>query len=222
MPLFITGSDTNVGKTVVTALLAAEAQAQGKTVCVYKPIQTGSASLDQPEDLVQINQWLAEPVDGINTYNFLAPVAPYVADTERTIRPAVIQQTFGELLKHYDEVLVEGAGGVRVPIALNYEMIDLIRELGLPAVVVVRPDLGTLNHTLLTVEALTACGVKVQAVVISGYPENSPDLAIRSLPDVLDRFLPTVQKIYLPLIRLESMGEAAHPARRLGLGCNIL
>lgn len=221
MPLFITGSDTGVGKTVVTALLAAEAQARGRSVCVYKPVQTGSAAPDQPEDPLTVNRWLAKPVDAVNTYNFLEPVAPYVADAGRSIRPAVIRETVQDLLNRYEEVLVEGAGGVRVPIAPGYEMIDLMTDLALPVLVVVRPDLGTINHTLLTVEALTIRGLEIRAVVVSGYPSDSCDPAIRSLPEVFARFLPGHRTLLLPPLQSGKLGRG-HPQMAAWLEYNIL
>ncbi len=221
MPLFITGSDTGVGKTVVTTMLAAEAQARGRSVCVYKPVQTGSKTPDQPDDPLMINRWLAQPVDFCCTYNFLEPVAPYVADVQRIIRPEVIRQTFEDLSDRYDEVLVEGAGGVRVPVAPDYEMIDLMENLKTPVILVVRPDLGTVNHTLLSVEALTGRGIEVRAVVVSGYPAESPDPAIRSLPQVFERFLPALRTLYLPSVRLEGLGRE-HPQMAAWLEYNIL
>lgn len=207
MSLFITGTDTGVGKTVITAALASWMCRQGKSVCVYKPVQTGSENLSEPEDPMQVTAWVdSDRLTVHHTYNFHPPVAPYVADPDRTIEVAQIVRDFERLRGAHDLVLVEGAGGVRVPVAPGVEMAGLMKALNTPVLVVARPNLGTINHTLLTVEALLARGLSVAGVVVSNYPEHTDDLAIRALPEVLREFLP------VPLLALV-------PPVELGPGC---
>ncbi len=209
MSLFITGTGTGVGKTVVTAVIAAWFQSQGKSVCVYKPIQTGSPDASKPEDPASIQSWLGQAVATYCSYCFADPVAPYAADPERTIQTGKMLQDFKNLQKQYDIVLVEGAGGVRVPVAPYLEMIDLIRMFQLPVVVVAHPQLGTINHTLLTVDALLAQRLEVKGVVISDYPgtaEVQRDPAIQSLFSTLEPFLPVPVLGTLPHIELTLEG----------------
>ncbi len=188
MSCFITGTGTGVGKTVVTAGLAGYFAARGDKVCVYKPVQTGAESPEQPPDLMQVRAW-AGNIPLFCSYVFRDPVAPYAADPEHTITSEALIDNFNRLRREYDVLLVEGAGGLRVPVAPGLEMADLIRMFHLPVIVVASPQLGTINHILLTVEALHRRQVDIHGVVVSGMPENSPDPAIRTLKDTLDPFL---------------------------------
>lgn len=190
MSLFITGTGTGVGKTVVTAGLAALLKHHGESFCVYKPIQTGSPDPEKPEDPEQVKHWVAADVETYCTYCFPEPVAPYAADTDHIIQSRKILDDFKMLQKKHRIVLVEGAGGVRVPIARHLEMIDLIRMFQLPVVVVASPHLGTINHTLLTVDALLEQRLEVKGVVISGASsQEMADPAVRSLQATLEPFL---------------------------------
>jgi dethiobiotin synthetase len=193
MSLFITGTGTGVGKTVVTAGLADALHRQGQPVCVLKPIQTGSPA-EQPEDPHRIQQWLKGRVTTACTYSFPQPAAPYVADPGRTIDPVHLVSEFQRLRRQYPALLVEGAGGVRVPVAPRFEMLDLMKRYGLPVLVVASPFLGTFNHTLLTVDALLQAGLEVKGVVVSGMPPagtpGAEDFAVKTLPEMLEAFLP--------------------------------
>ncbi|HEY9687145.1 MAG TPA: dethiobiotin synthase [Coleofasciculaceae cyanobacterium] len=190
MSLFITGTGTNVGKTVVTAGLAAVLHACGESFCVYKPIQTGSPDPARPEDLVQIQEWVGAKIPTHCTYCLPMPAAPYAADADRIIDPQRLLLDFKRLQQEYKTVLVEGAGGVRVPVAPQFEMIDLMDLFQLPTVVVAGPSLGTINQILLTLEALERRQLEVKGVVISGMP-NPPlqDPAVATLRQTLEPFL---------------------------------
>lgn len=204
MSLFITGTDTGVGKTMVTAGLAALLKSRGEPFCVFKPIQTGSPDVAHPEDPDQIKKLVGEGVETFVSYCFPEPVAPYAADPGRTIQPRKILQDFKNLQKQYKTVLVEGAGGIRVPVAKHFEMLDLARMLQLPVVVVARPNLGTINHILLTVDALRSQRIEAQGVVISGWNPNDPDPAIQTLLATLDDFLPVPLLGTLPVFSQEA------------------
>lgn len=209
MSLFITGTGTSVGKTVVTAGLADSLRRQVESVCVYKPIQTGSPA-SHPEDPTQIQQWLGMDIAMACSYCFSEPVAPYSADLERTIQPDRLLKDFQQLQKEYKHLLVEGAGGVRVPIAPDYEMLDLMQRLQIPVLVVASPFLGTVNHTLLTVEALLRAKLEVLGVVVSNMPPtNSPegqDPAIQGLEPMLKAFLPVPLLGFIPAFPLSHAG----------------
>lgn len=204
MSLFITGTDTGVGKTMVTAGLAALLKSRGESFCVFKPIQTGSPDAAHPEDPDQIKKLVGEEVETFVSYCFPEPVAPYAADPQRTIQPRKILQDFKNLQKQYKTVLVEGAGGIRVPVAKHFEMLDLARMLQLPVVVVARPNLGTINHILLTVDALRIQRIEVKGVVISGWNPEDSDLAIQTLLNTLDDFLPVPVLGTLPIFSQEA------------------
>ncbi|MBK8189102.1 MAG: dethiobiotin synthase [Vampirovibrionales bacterium] len=217
--LFITGTGTDVGKTLVTALLAAFAQSQGRSVCVYKPFQTGAAS-DADTDPATINRWLAQPVETRIGYRFAPPVAPFVADDRHEIRLETVLERVAALRARFDLTLVEGAGGVRVPLAPSLELIDVMAALDLPTLVVARPDLGTINHTLLTLEALQTRKIPVRGVVVSRFEADSPDQAIAALPRVWDAFLPVPVLAWIPSLDLTPgalTGE--HPAVRAMAAC---
>jgi dethiobiotin synthetase len=206
---FITGTDTNVGKTVCTAFLAAVALSHGHRVCVYKPVQTGLADPSQPvSDPEQVAEWLGHPerLTIECSYRFNPPVAPLVADPEGTIDLEKIQADFRCLQASHDVVLVEGAGGVAVPFTTEFDTRDLIQHLGIPTIVVARPDLGTINHTRLTLEGLQAKGVPVAGVLVSGYPEHTTDLAVQTLPEVFVQWLSAPVLAWLP--RFQSIETA--------------
>lgn len=212
MSLFITGTGTGVGKTVLTAGLAALLKARGESFCVYKPIQTGSPDSTRPEDPEQVKQWVGPDVETFCSYCFPDPVAPYAADLERTIQPRKILHDFKDLQKTHRVVLVEGAGGVRVPVAPHVEMIDLIRMLQIPVVVVASAGLGTMNHTLLTVDALLAQRIEVKGVVISGYqPETPDDPSVGSLLQTLEPFLAVPILGTLPKLPVAEPGAFTQP-----------
>jgi dethiobiotin synthetase len=190
MSLFIAGTGTGVGKTLVTAGLAALLQKKGESVCVYKPIQTGCPDVAHPEDLETVKSLVGADVPTFCSYCFAEPVAPYAADPHRTIHPRKLLHDFKDLQKQHRIILVEGVGGVRVPIARHFEMQDLIRMLQLPVVIVATPHLGTINHTLLTVDALLVQRLEIKGVIISGMPAaDRQDAAMQSLIATLEPFL---------------------------------
>ena len=173
--LFITGTDTGVGKTVVTGALAAGLRGRGLDVGVMKPLQTGARVLPEGGLIAPDARFLTavsgvqDPPDLICPVMLLAPVAPSVAARLEgfEIPVPLILHAFAELRKRHRYVLVEGAGGIGVPIRDDYLMSDLARDMGLPVVVVARPTLGTINHTLLTVRFARSAGLVVLGVIIA-------------------------------------------------------
>lgn len=179
-PVLVTGTDTGVGKTVVTAAVTAAAQAAGLRVAVVKPGQTGTATGD-PGDIDSVTR-LAAPLTGRTLASFPDPLAPlaaaWVARLELLELYDVVDAVREEADKH-DLVLIEGAGGLLVPMGLRpsgepWTVADLAVALGAPAVVVARAGLGTLNHTALTLEALQRRAVPA-GVVIGAWPAT-PEL----------------------------------------------
>jgi 8-amino-7-oxononanoate synthase/dethiobiotin synthase len=195
--VFVTGTDTGVGKTIVTAAIARALAATGLRVAIFKPLQTGT--IDGDDDARE-----AARLSGCDAFTGVAlpdPLAPSVAAdlVGAEIDLDAIRDRFHELESSYDTVIVEGAGGVLVPIDGETTMADLARDLGLPVVVVARPALGTLNHTALTVEAARSRGVDVVGIVISGFP-SEPSLAERTNPAELERVCGAPLAGAIPLI----------------------
>jgi dethiobiotin synthetase len=177
--LVVTGTDTEVGKTVVTAALAALARARGERVAVVKPAQTGVRG-DEPGDLAEVRR--LSGVDDLHEFaRFPEPLAPATAARRAGVRPPTVAQMAAriEALADRDLVLIEGAGGLLVRLDTDAATVaDLASLLRAPALVVTRAALGTLNHTALTCEALRARGVHCLGVVVGAWP-SSPDLAAR-------------------------------------------
>ncbi|WP_165978488.1 dethiobiotin synthase [Actinomadura darangshiensis] len=179
--LVVTGTCTGVGKTIVTAALAAVAAARGASVAVVKPGQTGVGG-GEPGDLDEVRR-LAGMDDVHEFARFPDPLSPAAAARRAGIPPvrmADVAQGVRDLADVRRLVLVEGAGGLLVRFDEEGSTIaDLARWLGAAVVVVARPGLGTLNHTALTLEAMAHRGVQLAGVVIGEWPDD-PDLAMRS------------------------------------------
>lgn len=175
--LVVAGTDTEVGKTVVTAALAASARARGERVAVVKPVQTG-VKAGEPGDLDEIRRLSA--VDDLHELaRFEDPLAPATAARRAGVTPPGVAELARRIavLADRDLVLVEGAGGVLVRFdEAGATLVDLALLLRAPVVLVARAGLGTLNHTALTCEALQHRGVRCLGVVIGAWPAR-PDLA---------------------------------------------
>lgn len=186
--LVVTGTDTDVGKTVVTAALAALARARGERVAVVKPVQTGVRP-GEAGDLAEVSR--LSGVDDVHELaRFTEPLAPASAARREGSEPPAISELVAQItaLLDRDLVLVEGAGGLLVHLdAGGGTLADLARELDAPVLVVARSGLGTLNHTALTCEALRVRGVRCEGVVIGAWPAD-PDLASRCNLDDLARY----------------------------------
>jgi dethiobiotin synthetase len=170
--VFITGTDTGVGKTIVTAVVALALTSQGVKAGVMKPIATG---LSESQTRLSDPDWLLSTTntgdarDLVAPYRFQIPASPLVAaaSTGVTINPDRITQAFQTLSAGHDIVVVEGIGGVLVPVTADLFVADLMKRMGLPAIVVARPSLGSINHTLLTLECLRTRGVPILGVIFN-------------------------------------------------------
>lgn len=187
--VFITGTDTGVGKTVITAALAWSLSRAGKSVAVMKPVQTGT-SLPGMTDIEFVETVLGtkhNPGDAC-IYSLSEPLSPLAASGVSGIEidTGKIIDAYRRLRASNDVVIVEGAGGLLVPIKDDYMMCDLASDLGLPLIVVARPGLGTLNHTSLTVESARRRGIGVLGIIISRFPA-APGPAERTNPGQMVR-----------------------------------
>lgn len=180
---FITGIDTDAGKTYATALLAKRLIAKGKSVITQKFIQTGCD--DASEDILKHRELLGSdllPVDLDHTTApviFHHPCSPQLAARidGREIDLEVIDRATQKLLALYDVVLIEGAGGLMVPITDDFLTADYIASRNLPAIVVTNSKLGSINHTILTLEAIRQRNITLAAVVYNTHFDTDPQIA---------------------------------------------
>ena len=206
--VFITGTDTEVGKSVLAASICAALAASGERVAAFKPVVTG---LDDPpgefghdHELLASAASAGQAPEDVAPYRFGPPVSPHLAADVAltTVDPAELLRT---ALRH--ELLVcEGVGGLMVPLTPGYLVRDLALDLGLPVVIAARTGLGTINHTLLTVEAARAGGLRVAAVVMTPWPEE-PHVMERSNRETIER-LGEVQVVGLARTTRAGLAEA--------------
>ncbi len=190
--IFITGTDTGVGKTFVAAGLIQAMKDQGLSVCPLKPVESGCRRSNGeliPADALRLLavSGLNESVDTVNPYRLEHPLAPAVAakiEGVRINRKKIIS-AYNRMARKYDVTIVEGAGGIMVPVYKKYLFLDLAEDLNLPVVIVSRPGLGTINHTLLTVMAARNRGLNILGVIINSTVRTIKGLPEKTNPDVI-------------------------------------
>lgn len=190
--LFVTGADVNVGKTFITAGLAATMQSLGYSTCVYKPIQTGSLGQNgfmQSPDLAFVKN--IDPYIKVYSSYLLKQSAPPViaAESENIIIDKnAIKKDYENIKKEHDCIITEGTGGVMTPLATNYLISDLIKELDLPTVVIINPKAGIINHALLTINHLESKGVNIRGVIINNFSADTFNNDIKSAPRLIEEY----------------------------------
>jgi dethiobiotin synthetase len=165
MSFFVTGTDTNVGKTYATRLILEMLRAEGVDAVGYKPVSCG----DREDAILLAAASGGLTLDEVNPLHLNTPVAPYVAGLleNRTVNPADLLAGFHHLAAAHARIIVEGAGGWEVPLAPNYRVSDLAKDLGLPVILVAANRLGALNHILLTVDAIRAKGLSCAGIILN-------------------------------------------------------
>jgi len=190
--LFVTGTDTGVGKTMVAGAIAQQLTRLGLQVGVFKPIATGCRSTR--EGLVSVDaEFLAHCVDSpfsleqMNPIRYRDPLAPMVAAEQagRQIDWDTLELAYKNITARSEVVIVEGIGGVMVPITKNYLVLDLMADMNLPVIIVAGSRLGTINHTLLTINACRQSKLQIAGIVINGYRADCDDPAQQSNPQVI-------------------------------------
>ena len=171
---FITGTDTGVGKTVVTACLTAFFKSRGEDVGVMKPIETGvspecSSSANSDARFLMEVTGVRDPLEDVCPYTLKPAASPYQAARieGKELDPEKILDRFRALQSRHSMMLVEGIGGLLVPITGHYNVADLALKVDLPLIIVSRVKLGTLNHTLLTINAANQKGLQVKGVILN-------------------------------------------------------
>jgi dethiobiotin synthetase len=191
MNVFITGTDTNVGKTVITAGIAAVMQSLGYETGVYKPIQSGCINRNgfyiSPD--LQFVKTVDSNIKIKSTYNFINPVAPALAAKIENVEiiPQEILSDYNFMKKFNDFVVVEGAGGLLCPVYDDLFISDIVKLLNIPLIIVTKADLGTINHTLLTIKTAQGMGIKVKGVIINKFLENTIDMAEKTAPEYISK-----------------------------------
>lgn len=173
--LFVTATDTGVGKTVVAAAIVAALRARGMRVTAFKPVVTGAgepADPDWPPDDALLATVTGAQPDDVTPHRFEPAVSPHLAAAlaGEPLDPAALRSALAARAADVDAVVIEGVGGLLVPLTPDYLVRDFAVDAGLPLVVVARPGLGTINHTLLTLEAARAAGLRIAGVVITPWP----------------------------------------------------
>jgi len=213
--LFVTGTDTGVGKTFVACALARGLRAAGIDVGVLKPVETGVPAAGPQDALaLRVAAGVADPIETICPQRFALPASPEVAARAAGTRvdlPA-IRGAFDVLAARHACLLVEGAGGLLVPLYERTDTADLARDLGLPLLVVARAALGTINHTRLTLEAIDARGLELFGVVISHAGGPIAEADERNLASLRTRLGPRLVAELPPAASLGTVAVAGGAA----------
>lgn len=195
--LFVTGTDTGVGKTRVACALLAALVAHNVRAAGMKPVASGidpGAACNEDVAALAAADGLAVPLRDRNPYAFVPPIAPHVAAREAgvAIELAVLARAFANLAQQADAIVVEGAGGARVPLGPRDDMLDIARRLRLPVLLVVGMRLGCLSHALLTADAVAARGL-----ALAGWVANRIDPAMERAEDSVAAL---VERLPAPLV----------------------
>jgi dethiobiotin synthetase len=214
--VFITGIDTDCGKTIATGLMAQYIAKKGVSVITQKFVQTGC--IDTSDDILMHRKLMNIPLTdddhyGITcSYLFEVPASPHLAAQQKgqTIDPKRFKAATLELQKKYKTVLMEGAGGLMVPLNDHTIMLDYIVEQQYPVILVTYAKLGSINHTLLNLEVLKSKGLNLLGLVYNQFPNNSPLICLDTeyvLSQQLKSYFPNAYFWTIPNIKLENSPE---------------
>jgi dethiobiotin synthetase len=191
--VFVTGTGTEVGKTIVAAAIARTRAGRGERVGVFKPAVSGldeyaGSAVPPDHELLRLAAGSDQGDDEIAPYLYGPPVSPHLGAelAGERIDPARLRAVAEAAASRVDFLVVEGVGGFLVPLTLGYLVRDLARDLALPVAIAAPPGLGTINHTLLTIEAVRAVGLEVAAVVLTPWPGEPGDVE-RSNREAIER-----------------------------------
>ncbi|MFH1423140.1 MAG: dethiobiotin synthase [Planctomycetota bacterium] len=185
--IFITATDTGAGKTTIGVALAAYLQKKGCNIGVMKPVESGGTSDSQVYTAVIKT---GDPPELINPYHFNMPVSPHQAAREegKEVKYEVIESAFNQLSAKHDFVIIEGAGGLLSPITDELLSADLIKKFQLPILVIAKPQVGTINHTLLTLRCAEQMGIPIIGIIINYSQDTRGGIATKSKPEEFSKF----------------------------------
>ncbi|MFH1131458.1 MAG: dethiobiotin synthase [Pseudomonadota bacterium] len=233
--VFVTGTDTGVGKTIVAGAFARALVLRGLKISVMKPVETGCLfSADQTHDasaetlvpkdaLYLLEQAKSDALlDLVNPYRFGPPLCPSVAAQlcHQSIDLKHILSCFEQLQEESNFVIVESAGGVLVPLSGNLLTIELIKATGLPALVIGRSSLGTINHCLLTLEALCQRQIPIAGVILNRLSQNLLNEESTN-PQQIEKFFPDVIRGVLPFFDSDQRRDPDFMAERLRIHVDL-
>jgi dethiobiotin synthetase len=211
---FVTGTGTEVGKTVAAAVLARTAHEAGLRVGVFKPAVSGlddypprpeawESAAELPDHaLLRLAAASAQSDDEIAPYRYAPPVSPHLGAelTGEEIDPTLLLDVAFAAAEGSDVLICEGVGGFLVPLTSGYLVRDLARDLALPVTIVASPDLGTINHTLLTIQAVRAAGLEAARVVLNPWPEVPSRVEVSNRETITE--LGSIRVEMLPYVQL--------------------
>ncbi|MDP8290089.1 MAG: dethiobiotin synthase [Candidatus Susulua stagnicola] len=210
--IFVTGTDTGIGKTIVTGLLAKFLDNQGYKVITQKWVETGTIGFSKDVSshlklLGKRKQELKSYFDDMSPYTFKFPSSPHLGSSLEKKRISIekIKSSFKSLAKAFDFVIVEGAGGVLVPLNKKKLLIDVAKELNLSALVVVNNKLGAINHTLLALEALKARKIKIIGVVFNNLGDKTNNIILKDNPKIIKAISGVKSLGSLPWVKDENL-----------------
>jgi dethiobiotin synthetase len=213
---FVTGTDTGVGKTLISCTLLHGFAAQGRRVVGMKPVAAGCDAEGHNEDVLQLRAAgnVAADYGQINPYCFVPAIAPHIAAQRAgvIVHFSRIVQSYSELAEKAEVVIVEGAGGLLVPLNDEQDSADLVKELALPVILVVGMRLGCLNHALLTVEAIAARGL-----VLAGWVANVVDADMASIEENIAELRQRISAPLLGVVPFMTQPDAGAAAGHLDL-----
>lgn len=187
---FVTGTDTDVGKTIISSGLAAVLKEKKVDVGVFKPLLSGISREDPASDTSLLKQMSQTSLsyEEITPFEFKEPLAPYVAGKleGKIVRIEEVLSHWEKIREKHEFFIVEGAGGISVPLGEGFLVSDLIKALQLPLVIVARPNLGTFNHIFLTVQYAKSRGLSIAGIVLNGINDH-PGLAEKTNPDLIEK-----------------------------------
>jgi dethiobiotin synthetase len=194
---FVTGTDTGVGKTIITAALILAVSRLGFKTGGMKPVETGclqegNALVPSDGMFIKTVARMEENIDLVSPCRFLNPLAPLAASEREGVSVDLekIRKAYDTLSEKYDAIIIEGIGGLLVPITRDYFVSNLARELGFPIIVVSKPGLGTINHTMLTVNYAVKEGIIVAGIIINYNHPPDGTLADSTNPDIIKKISP--------------------------------
>ena len=189
--IFITGTDTDVGKTYITAGLAVTLRKMGIDIGVMKPFAAGIAQKNgfKSEDIeillkaAQVN----DPENLVNPQFFPIPASPYTAWKKLKIKPKIptILKSFKKLSNLHEMLLIEGMGGVMTPILKDYYITNLIKEMKIPTIIVTRSKVGTVNHTIMTVKSCEKYKIPIKGIIINNFDKGYPVKQLKNDLEIL-------------------------------------
>lgn len=214
--VFVAGTDTGVGKTIVAAGVARFLSRRGVRVGVMKPVATGVPP-DEDAAFLMKAAAIEEPLERVSPFRFRDPLAPAVAaDREgRQVRPEEILAARDRLLQRYSFLVVEGLGGVEVPLTWEYSVLELAAAFRMPLIIVGRAGLGTVNHTTLTVKAALGAGCSLAGVILVSTGKEPAGLAEQTNPKAIERWTGVPVLGLLPYLTPEQRRDPEELARRL-------